>query len=130
MGLQILTISNSEPHSDSGLLLVEDVGSTVNLTSNGERKLPSVSLITAQYSTNNVKEMSVEWNGHSFLVIYGKHINGGFFSVPNWGIGGKLSSNFASDVFSNTEYINRYLKNKRAAQQIAMAIAEMEDLDL
>lgn len=82
--------------------------------------------IRAQYDTNNVKEISVDWNGHNFLVIYGKHINGGFFSIPNWGVGGELSGHFASDVFGNTEYINRYLKNKRAAQQIAMAIAEME----
>lgn len=86
--------------------------------------------ITAQYNTNNVKEISVDWNGNNYLVIYGKHINGGFFSIPNWGVGGELSGHFASDVFGNTEYINRYLKNKRAAQQIAMAIAEMENLDL
>lgn len=86
--------------------------------------------ITSQYNTNNVKEISVDWNGNNYLVIYGKHINGGFFSIPNWGVGGELSSHFASDVFGNTEYINRYLKNKRAAQQIAMAIAEMENLDL
>lgn len=82
--------------------------------------------ITALYGTNDVKEVSVDWNGHNFLVIYGKHVNGGFFSIPNWGVGGELSSHFVSDVFGNTEYINRYLKNKKAAQQIAMAIAETE----
>lgn len=86
--------------------------------------------ITAQYCTNDVKEISIDWNGNNYLVIYGKHINGGFFSIPNWGVSGELSSHLASDVFGNTDYINRYLKNKRAAQQIAMAIAEMENLDL
>ena len=82
--------------------------------------------ITRVYNTENVKEISVDWKGHNFLVIYGRHINGGFFTIPNWGIGGELSSHFTSDVFGNMEYINRYLKNKKAAQQIAMAIAEME----
>lgn len=86
--------------------------------------------ITAQYNTDGVKEISVDWNGYNFLVIYGKHINGGFFSMPNWGVGGELSNHFVSDVFGNAEYINRHLKNKKAAQQIAMAIAEMEDLDI
>lgn len=43
-----------------------------------------------------------------------------------WGIGGELSGHFAGDVFGNTEYINRHLKSKKAVQQIAMAIAEME----
>lgn len=84
--------------------------------------------ITAQYNTDGVKEISVDWNGHNFLVIYGKHINGGFFSIPNWGVGGELASvlNF-SDIMWNADSIGRVLKNKKAAQQIAMDIAEVEE---
>lgn len=83
--------------------------------------------INARYSTKNVKEVSIDWNGNNYLVIYGKHINGGFFSIPNWGVGGELA-NF-SDIVWNTESIGRALKSKKAAKQIAMAIAEMEEAE-
>lgn len=80
--------------------------------------------ITAQYNTSDVKEISVDWNGCSFLIIYGKHINGGFFSISNWG--GELSRHFVSDMFDNAKHINEHLKNEEAAIQIAIAIAEVE----
>ena len=49
-------------------------------------------------SINNVHHIIVEYNGNSYSVIFGRYINGGFFSVPNWGVGGdkyhfKLTSN-------------------------------------
>lgn len=71
---------------------------------------------------NNVHHIRVDYNGNSYNVIFGKYINGGFFSIPNWNVGGELA-NF-SDVFWNTESIGRVLKSKKAAKAIAMAIAE------
>lgn len=36
-------------------------------------------------SINNIHHITVEYNGNSYSVIFGKYINGGFFSIPNWG---------------------------------------------
>lgn len=71
---------------------------------------------------NNVHHIRVDYSGNSYNVIFGKYINGGFFSIPNWNAGGELA-NF-SDVFWNTESIGRVLRSKKAAKAIALAIAE------
>ena len=83
-------------------------------------------IIQREFQTENVKEISIDWNGNNYLVIYGTHINGGFLSIPNWGIGGELSSHWIDDVVDNAGRINRFLKSKKASIQIAMAIAEWE----
>lgn len=49
--------------------------------------------------------------------------SGGFFSIPNWGVGGDLAA--FTDVFWNTESFSKVLKNsnsKGATEQIARAI--------
>lgn len=76
-------------------------------------------------SINNVHHITVEYNGHSYSVIFGRYINGGFFSIPNWGVGGELGQ--FCDTFWNEESLGRVLKSKRAAKAIAMAIAEFGD---
>ena len=78
-------------------------------------------------SINNVHHIIVEYNGNSFSVIFGRYINGGFFSIPNWGVGGELGQ--FSDTFWNTESLSRALKNKRVAKAIAMAIAEFSEME-
>lgn len=45
-------------------------------------------------SINNVRHITVECNGNSYSVIFGRYINGGFFSIPNWGVGGELGDSF------------------------------------
>lgn len=82
-------------------------------------------IIQREFQTSNVREISVDWNGNNYLVIYGKHINGGFFSIPNWGVGGELSGSW-NDTFYNGEVIGRALKSKKAGKAIANAIAAME----
>lgn len=78
-------------------------------------------------SINNVHHITVEHNGYSYNVIFGKYINGGFFSIPNWSVGGELGQ--FCDTFWNTESLNRVLKSKRAAKVIAMAIAEFAEME-
>lgn len=39
---------------------------------------------------NNIHHITVECNGNSYSIIFGRYINGGFFSIPNWGVGGEL----------------------------------------
>ena len=70
----------------------------------------------------NIHHIGVEYNGNYYNVIFGEYVNGGFFSIPNWNCGGELAS--FSDVFWNTESIQRSLKSKRAAKAIAKAIAD------
>lgn len=55
-------------------------------------------------------------------MIFGKYINGGFFSIPNWNTGGELAT--FDNVLWNTESITRALKKKKVAKQIALAIAK------
>ena len=78
-------------------------------------------------SINNVHHITVEYNGNSYSVIFGRYINGGFFSIPNWGVGGELGQ--FSDTFWNTESLSRVLKSKKAAKAIAMAIAEFDEME-
>ena len=78
-------------------------------------------------SINNVHYITVEYNGNSYSVIFGRYINGGFFSVPNWGVGGELGQ--FCDTFWNEESLYRVLKSKRAAKVIALAIAEFGEME-
>lgn len=78
-------------------------------------------------SMNNVHLITVEYNGNSYSVIFGEYINGGFFSIPNWGVGGELGQ--FDDTFWNTESLSRVLKSKKAAKAIAMAIAEFGEME-
>ena len=58
-------------------------------------------------SINNVHHITVEYNGNSYSVIFGRYINGGFFSIPNWGVGGELGQ--FCDTFWNEESLCRVL---------------------
>lgn len=76
---------------------------------------------------NNVHHITIECNGNSYSVIFGRYINGGFFSIPNWNVGGELGQ--FGDTFWNTESLSRVLKSKRAAMAIALAIAEFGEME-
>ena len=73
-------------------------------------------------NVENVHHIGVDYNGNYYSVIFGKYVNGGFFSIPNWNAGGELVE--FSDIFWNEESLSRVLKSKKAAKAIAMAIAE------
>lgn len=70
-----------------------------------------------------VKEISVAIDGFSYLVIFGRHINGGFCALPREGISCELSAhdNFG-DIGYNATNIHSKIKNKVKAQAIAEAI--------
>lgn len=58
-----------------------------------------------QYTVEARFEVSFDANGSHFLVIYGKHGNGGFCCIPNFGIGCEMSDE-PNDVFYNTEKLS------------------------
>lgn len=70
----------------------------------------------------DIHHIGINHNGNYYSVIFGKYINGGFFSIPNRNCGGELAG--FSDVFWNTESIHRSLKSKKTAMVIAQAIAD------
>ena len=74
----------------------------------------------------NIHHIGVDYNGNYYSVIFGRCVNGGFFSIPNWNVGGELAT--FDDVFWNAESIGRSLKSKRVAKAIAMAIAEFAEV--
>ncbi len=79
--------------------------------------------IEHSYDAECIREISVAVNGNSYLVIFGKHINGGFCSIPNWGAGCELSSHdHFGDIGYNAERIGKGLKNATAGRCIAEAI--------
>ena len=67
-------------------------------------------------------EVSVNYNGFNYLVIFGTHVNGGFFVIPNHGVCGELAE--FNDVFYNYESIGRALDGDyKAGKAIASVIA-------
>ena len=71
-------------------------------------------------SVGNVHHIGVDYNGNYYSVIFGQYVNGGFFSIPNWNVGGELSD--FDDVFWNAESIGKELRSKKAGRAIATAI--------
>lgn len=70
----------------------------------------------------NVHHIGIEFGGNYYSVIFGRYVNGGFCSIPTFGVGCELSD--YADIFWNTESLARVLKRKRVAKVIAIAIAE------
>lgn len=100
----------------------------------GRRKPTMAAVQKPKYEINVVGDSEIEsvhhirlsYDGNYYSVIFGKYMNGGFCSIPNWGIGCELSFDF-KDVFWNEESLYKVLKRKGASKAIALAIAEFED---
>ena len=71
---------------------------------------------------SDLHHIQVDFDGWCYNVIFGKYINGGFFSIPEWNVGGELGG--FSDVSWNTDSIYSALKDSDAAKAIAKAIKE------
>lgn len=69
----------------------------------------------------DVHQIGVNFNGNYYSVIFGRYINGGFCSIPNWAAGCDLAG--YDDIYWNAEALSRTLKSKKAAWAIASAIA-------
>lgn len=75
-----------------------------------------------QYKVEALFEVSFDANGSHFLVIYGKHGNGGFCCLPNWGI--SCEAGDADDVFYNTEKLSDAGLTWNDAEAVAKAIKQ------
>ncbi len=74
------------------------------------------------YEVSNTHEISIDWNGYNFLVIYGQHINGWFIAIPNWGI--CIEASDPTDTFYNSEKLAKALNKANAGVELAKAIKE------
>ncbi|MBQ9713703.1 MAG: hypothetical protein IJV83_00080 [Clostridia bacterium] len=72
------------------------------------------------YNAQVLFEISADVRGDSYLVIYGKHVNGYFCCIPNWGIGCEMAE--PSDIFYNTEKLLFAKCPKYSAKDIATYI--------
>lgn len=82
-----------------------------------------------EHEISDIYEISVDWNGWNFLVIYGKHKNGWFIAIPNWNVcteaGEPKDENYNAAKISQTNMLL-----DAAPMYLAQAIAEhWEKLD-
>lgn len=75
--------------------------------------------------TENTKiffEQELQFNGCSYLVIFGRHINGGFIAIPNWNISAELSAD--GSILYNAEKLEQSGLEPATALTIATHIKE------
>ena len=70
-------------------------------------------------------EHEIEFNGCSFLVIFGKHVNGGFICIPNWQISCEASAD--GNVLYNTEKLHSSGLDEDSSLIIAKYIKDLID---
>ncbi len=67
-------------------------------------------------------EISISYNGYSYLIIYGKHINGYYCCLPRWGWCCKMAE--PTNICYNTKSLTKTGIDKDVAEVIANAIFE------
>ena len=75
------------------------------------------------YEAKVLFETNIDTNGCSYLIIYGKHVNGYFCCIPNWNIGCEMSD--PNDTFWNYESLCHTNISEQAAEIIAKEIKKI-----
>ena len=71
-------------------------------------------------------EASTSLLGSHFLIIFGKHSNGYFCCIPNWGVGCEMAE--PDDVFYNTERLQEHgLLMPVTAREVAKEIKRIAE---
>lgn len=78
-------------------------------------------------ATVDMDELSLSFDGFNFLVIYGKHVNGGFIAIPNIGLCVEASGD-PGDTFYNSEKLQVAGLSKDQADTIAHAIKVLAEV--
>lgn len=84
-------------------------------------KKEKTAVIQAAYEVTDTHEISVDFDGFSYLVIFGSHINGGFIAIINHGICCEASS--PDNISYNVERLIRAGMARKPAQEVATSIA-------
>ena len=78
--------------------------------------------IQSDYEVSKVHEISVDWNGYNFLIIYGQHVNGWFIAIPNWNI--CVEATEPSNYWYNVDKLAYAFNNADRGKAIATTIKE------
>lgn len=78
-----------------------------------------------EYSAKVLFEMQISYNGFSYLLIYGKHINGYFCCVPGWKWGCEMA--MPGEVGYNARKLMVAGADKDVAFALSDAIKEYSD---
>lgn len=78
--------------------------------------------IVGEYAVGDTHEISVDWNGFNYLIIYGYHINGWFVAIPNWNVCTEIAD--PDDILYNTERLSKILNNANAGRSLAKSISK------
>lgn len=74
----------------------------------------------SDFKASVIFESNVAIGGYTYLIIYGKHINGYYCCIPNWKIGCEMAE--SEEVFYNTEKLIAAGLKEDIAEQVARAI--------
>jgi len=78
------------------------------------------------FNASVIFEASIDANGSNFLTIYGKHANGYFCAVPNWGIACEMAE--PSDTYYNAERLRSVKLSQKTAYLLAQEIKRIAHL--
>lgn len=67
-------------------------------------------------------EISVDWNGWRFDVVYGKRKNGWFIAIPNWNV--CIEAPEPTDIYYNTNKLSEALMDYNKGYVVAGAVKE------
>lgn len=85
--------------------------------------MQKISKVKVLETPHNCHELSIDYDGFNYLVIFGTHVNGGFFLILNHGVCGDLAN--YNDEFWNAESIGRALGGDyNTGKAIAHVIAQ------
>ena len=74
------------------------------------------------YPAQVILEHDIAFNGASYLVIFGRHINGGFIAIPNWNVCTEASADGSAPY--NAVKLTESGLDSETAQAIAEYIEE------
>ena len=74
----------------------------------------------------SAQEISIDYNGSNYLIVFGEHVNGGYFAIINHGVCGDLAG--LKDVDYNAESIGNAVKNYDTGKILALAIAAFAEV--
>ncbi len=85
--------------------------------------MDSAAVNRVNHGTVTAREVSMDWGGNSYLLVCGRHVNGWFIAIPNWGVCAEAAC--PTDTFYNAGALSRALGDRKAGQAIAEAVCQL-----
>jgi len=85
---------------------------------------PCLGYITPICLDEEPYEATVDFDGFSYHLIFGRQINGHFLCVPNWHIGAEISASY-EDILWNSDSIRRSGASDSVALMLAQCLYEL-----